>query len=73
MKKISPSICVQGCNWANYNDQPAELTLVGGLVRESFQNTLNSGLGIIHILPRCKDAGKEKPSPPKKRLKEHEL
>ena len=32
----------------------AEVTLNGGLVRESPQNPLNSGLGIIYTnLPRC--------------------
>ena len=29
---------------ANYNDQPAEVTLNCGLVRKSLQNPLNSGL-----------------------------
>ena len=38
-------------NWANYNDQPAEVTPNGGLVGESLQNDLNSGLGIILICP----------------------
>ena len=33
--------------WANYND----LTPNGGLVRESPENALNSGLGIIVICP----------------------
>ena len=37
--------------WANDNDQPAEVTLNGGLVRESPQNSVNSGLGIILICP----------------------
>ena len=37
--------------WANYSDQPAEVTPNGGLVRESSQNPLNSGLGIIVICP----------------------
>ena len=34
-----------------YNDQTAEVTLNGGIVRESSQNPLNSGLGIIVICP----------------------
>ena len=37
--------------WANYNDQTAEVTPNGGLLRESPQNALNSGLGIIVICP----------------------
>ena len=37
--------------WTNYNDQTAEVTPNGGLVRESPQNPLNSGLGIILICP----------------------
>ena len=37
--------------WPYYNDQPAEVTLNGGLVRESTQNGINSGLGIILICP----------------------
>ena len=39
------------CYWANYNDQTAEVTLDGGLVREFPPNALNSGLGIILICP----------------------
>ena len=34
-----------------FHDQTAEVTLNGGLVRESPQNPLNSGLGIILICP----------------------
>ena len=33
------------------HDQPAEVTPNGGVVRESPQNPLNSGLGIILICP----------------------
>ena len=39
------------CIWANYSDQPAEVTPNSGLVRESSHNPLNSGLGIIVICP----------------------
>ena len=37
--------------WANYSDQTAEVTPNGGLLRESTQNPLNSGLGITVICP----------------------
>ena len=37
--------------WANYNDQTAEVTLNGGLVRESPPSPLNSGLRVIVICP----------------------
>ncbi len=47
-KKVSNNLRF---TWANYNDQTAEVTLNGGLVRESPQNPLNSGLGIILICP----------------------
>ena len=43
--------CPRRIIWANYNDQPAEVTPNGGLVRESPQKSLNSGLGIIVICP----------------------
>ena len=43
---------VQQLIWAKYNDLSRRVvTLNGGLVRESSQNPLNSGLGIILICP----------------------
>ena len=38
--------------WTNSNDQPAEVTLNGGLVREMSPNPLNSRLGINTDLSR---------------------
>ena len=38
-------------SWVNYSDQTAEVTPNDGFVRESFQNPLNSGSGIILICP----------------------
>ena len=45
------TVAMMAIIWANYNDQPAEVTLNGGLVRELPQNPLNSGLGILLICP----------------------
>ena len=46
------TMCVQHIFWANYNDVSRRVvTLNGGLIRELPQNPLNSGLGIILIVP----------------------
>ena len=42
---------LQACVGSNKNATSQDLTPNGGLVRESFQNPLNSGLGIIVICP----------------------